>query len=245
MAKFTVDTHIFRELGELLVGRDSTALVELIKNSYDADATEILVYGDALEDPARGYITITDNGTGMTEKEFSEGFLRVASRLKEEGTRVSKKFNRRFTGAKGIGRLAAHKLARVIQVHSVASNGSLVSGKAAFDAMINWDEIESHQTLDDIREDAIQIDTSKVSTTAKHGTQIKLARLRRLWTRDELGRFLLEVDTFDPPSILKRIPRGVLTEPLLFEEPIVRDSTNNDVGFHIKLEGMFAPSEDY
>ncbi len=33
---FSVDTHVFRELGELLVGRDSTALLELIKNAYDA-----------------------------------------------------------------------------------------------------------------------------------------------------------------------------------------------------------------
>ncbi len=32
------DTDLFRELGELLVGRDSTALVELIRNPYDADA---------------------------------------------------------------------------------------------------------------------------------------------------------------------------------------------------------------
>ena len=38
MARFTVDTNLFRELGELLVGRSSTALVELIKNAYDADA---------------------------------------------------------------------------------------------------------------------------------------------------------------------------------------------------------------
>ena len=38
MTTFAVDTHLFRELGELLVGRDSTALIELIKNAYDADA---------------------------------------------------------------------------------------------------------------------------------------------------------------------------------------------------------------
>jgi hypothetical protein len=39
---FSVDTHVFRELGELLVGRDSTALLELIKNCYDADATHVV-----------------------------------------------------------------------------------------------------------------------------------------------------------------------------------------------------------
>ena len=40
-AGFTVDTHLFVELGELLVRKDSTALVELVKNSYDADATKV------------------------------------------------------------------------------------------------------------------------------------------------------------------------------------------------------------
>src|SRR5712691_8645733 len=106
MAKFTVDTHLFRELGDLLVGRDSTALVELIKNAYDADATICLVYGQDLEDPDRGFIRISDDGTGMSLLQFREGFLRIAARTKEQGTRQSGFFKRRFTGAKGIGRLA-------------------------------------------------------------------------------------------------------------------------------------------
>ena len=84
--KFTVDTHLFRELGELLVGRDSTALVELIKNAYDADATTIIVNGISLDNPAESRIVIDDNGTGMNAKQFQNGFLRIASRLKEEAT---------------------------------------------------------------------------------------------------------------------------------------------------------------
>ena len=77
-AKFTVDTHLFRELGELLVGRDSTALVELIKNSYDADATEVTVYGEGLNSPTTGRIVVTDNGIGMSLDQFARGFLRIA-----------------------------------------------------------------------------------------------------------------------------------------------------------------------
>ena len=96
MAKFTVDTHLFRELGELLVGRDSTALVELIKNSYDADATEVTVYGENLDKPSRGRIVITDDGIGMTPGTFEAGFLRIASRLKEEGGRRSS-YNAAYT----------------------------------------------------------------------------------------------------------------------------------------------------
>ena len=103
---FTVDTHLFRELGELLVGRDSTALVELIKNAYDADAKEVVVHGEQLDSAGNGRIVVQDNGTGMNEAQFREGFLRIASRVKEQQTRQSPIFRRRYTGAKGIGRLA-------------------------------------------------------------------------------------------------------------------------------------------
>src|SRR2546427_7894184 len=105
MPTFTVDTHVFRELGELLVGRDSTALVELIKNSYDADATEVVVYGQNLDDLEHGLIKVADNGVGMDARTFEDGFLRIAARTKDVGTRRSVVFKRRYTGEKGIGRL--------------------------------------------------------------------------------------------------------------------------------------------
>ena len=81
MAKFTVDTQLFRELGELLVGRESTALVELIKNAYDADARAVVVLGENIDDPVNGQVYIEDNGIGMTLKEFENGFLRIATRV--------------------------------------------------------------------------------------------------------------------------------------------------------------------
>src|SRR5438552_18388124 len=122
--KFTVDTHLFRELGELLVGRDSTALVELVKNAYDADATNVIVYGEGLDDLRQAWVRISDDGVGMSPAEFEQGFLRIASRLREQGSRQSKRYSRRYTGAKGIGRLAAHKIARLMELRSVAWNGN-------------------------------------------------------------------------------------------------------------------------
>ncbi len=80
MPGFTVDTHLFRELGELLVGRDSTALIELIKNAYDADATKVSVYGQHLDSPEHGSIVVADDGVGMTEEQFTESpQMRVGS----------------------------------------------------------------------------------------------------------------------------------------------------------------------
>src|SRR5206468_11771571 len=101
--QFTVDTKLFRELGELLVGRESIALAELIKNAYDADATEARLYGENLDDPESGLIQISDDGIGMNDEEFRDGFLRIAGRSRTSGDRRSKRFKRRYTGAKGVG----------------------------------------------------------------------------------------------------------------------------------------------
>ena len=63
----------------------------------------------------RGTITVADDGIGMTGAQFTDGFLRIAARTKGLGTRKSPRFERRYTGATGIGRLAAHKLAKFLQ----------------------------------------------------------------------------------------------------------------------------------
>jgi len=242
---FTVDTHLFRELGELLVGRDSTALVELIKNSYDADATEITVYGQGLSDRETGYITITDNGIGMNPEDFESGFLRIASRWKEQGHRQSRKFGRRYTGAKGIGRLAAHKLARLLEVSSMPFRTG-GGPRMHIDATIDWDRIEAFQTLADIDDpEAIRVLASDADSESPSHTTIGLRRLRRAWTPGERLRFIVEVQTFSPPSALVQLPRNVVDSPLLFDYPKVRDSRTADPGVSISLLGDFAPSEDY
>ncbi|MDU0295238.1 ATP-binding protein, partial [Saccharothrix longispora] len=77
---------MLRELGELLVGRDSTAVIELVKNSYDADATFVTL--DATNLGTRdAVLRVVDNGSGMTYERFNSAFLRIASRDKEGGER--------------------------------------------------------------------------------------------------------------------------------------------------------------
>ena len=249
MAKFTVDTHLFRELGELLVGRDSTALIELIKNAYDADATEVTVYGERLDNPEEGHILVTDNGVGMNTEEFTKGFLRVASRLKELGERRSILFQRRYTGAKGIGRLAAHKLAKKLEIDSVPRLSELDGTREVLNATIDWDKIEQYETLDALDStDAIRLETKPIRKNTRSGTALLLSRLRKAWTKTERARFLAEVQSFDPPSFLREpLPRSVIEKPLLFDTPVVRDQ-DPDAGassFKVNLEGDFAAGEDY
>jgi signal transduction histidine kinase len=246
-AKFTVDTHLFRELGELLVGRDSTALVELIKNAYDADATSVVVHGHDLNNMDKGVITITDDGLGMTAEEFELGFLRIASRLKETKDRKSKLYHRRYTGAKGIGRLAAHKLARFLEILSVPGgrNGDEQT-PALVAASIDWEKIEAKQTLDELEgSDAIKVNHKPQTAEIETGTVINLKKLRRKWSELERARFFAEVQTYRPPEVLITPPKSILAHPLLFAVPKVADAQQTDPGFHIALTGDFAAGEEY
>ena len=249
MANFTVDTHLFRELGELLVGRDSTALIELIKNAYDADATEVVVHGERLDSPNEGRILIADNGVGMSAEQFEKGFLRIASRLKEVGERQSTLFQRRYTGAKGIGRLAAHKLARRLEIDSVPQVLNSRPKRKALYAVIDWDKIEQYETLDELGyTDAIRLETKKVAENVHSGTTLTLSQLRRTWSKIERARFFAEVQSFEPPGFLRNLlTSSIIAESALFETPVVRDQAEDAAGsqFQVKLEGDFASGEEY
>jgi hypothetical protein len=180
----------------------------------------------------------------MTEELFRAGFLRVASRLKEKGSRQSLRYKRRFTGAKGIGRLAAHKLARSIRIYSSPAP-ELSNGRDAIDATIDWDIVEKYQTLDDVPPTAITLSTPTKTSGEKPGTRIELKRLRRRWTQSERTRFFAEVQTFQPPKILVDPPKSVVNTPLLFERPTVYDTAANDPGFNVELTGELDAGEEY
>jgi signal transduction histidine kinase len=245
--KFTVDTHLFRELGELLVARDSTALTELIKNAYDADATQVTVNAEGLGSASRGQIVVTDNGNGMTREQFESGFLRIASRMKDQGERRSSRLNRRFTGAKGIGRLAAHKLARLLVIRSVARDPKTGRAHGAFEATIDWTKVEKAEILDDIQADAITIREFSPGTNAKPGTTLELRGLRRAWSKREIDDFVRQARDMTPPKFM--LESAWLSKSfagdLLFEAPRLSSPGAENTSFGITLSGALETGDDY
>lgn len=225
------------------MGRNSTALMELAKNSYDADATEVTVYGANLDSLENGVLLIKDNGNGMTLDVFKNGFLRIASRLKDTSNRASPVFGRRFTGAKGIGRLSAHKLGRRMIVRSVPNTSVFGASAEGIQATILWDEIEKVDTIEDIGPGAITLKTFRPKPFETPGTSLELKGVRRVWSERERSNFFVEVGSFQPPeALLKKLPRF---ERNLFVEPLFREISGTDPGFQIRLEGDLASGEDY
>lgn len=239
---FTVDTHLFRELGEYLVGRNSTALIELVKNAYDADAKQVIVHGEDIENPRLGRIILTDDGVGMGSDEFARGFLRIASRSKTEGDRVSLRYGRRFTGAKGVGRLAAHKLARQVEIFSIPDTHA--RSKKGVHALIDWDQIERYETLEDLVDIPFVEEVPRGRATP--GTRIELRSLRSNWSEGERRRFLREVTSFQPPSALtEALPKAIAQRALLFARPDIRVRTSDDPGFKVLMSGVFEQGDEF
>ena len=127
---FTIDAELLRELGERLVGKPHVALAELVKNSYDADATEVTIKFSPNEDS----IEIVDNGHGMTFDEFKNFWMRIGTTHKRE--KQSKKLGRLMTGSKGVGRLAVQFLANKLTILTIPAD----KNHKWLKAQINWNK---------------------------------------------------------------------------------------------------------
>ncbi len=130
---FSVDSALLRELGERLVTTPHVALAELVKNSYDADATEVHV--TIREDENGGpEIEVRDNGCGMTLKQIKEFWMKIGNTHKD-AEQHSNRFGRPLTGSKGIGRFCVRRLGTCVKLESIAKFGQ---GLQFNTLEINW-----------------------------------------------------------------------------------------------------------
>lgn len=167
IAHFQISAALFEELGERLVSKPEIALAELIKNSYDADATycEVKIANDE--------IGIFDDGHGLTEEEFLNNWMVVSSTNKVK-RRHSRIYQRHMAGSKGVGRFSARFLGTVLEVKSTApdsNTGALMTLSATFD----WLEISKKSDVSDI---SIKYTILPASRGAEVGTRLIIRSLR-------------------------------------------------------------------
>jgi len=116
---FTVDSALLSELGEKLVETAHVALVELVKNAYDADATQVTV--KIVPNPPRGpEVQIIDNGSGMTYRDVENYWMRIATTHKTT-QQFSERYGRPRTGSKGIGRFSCRRLGERLRLVTTAA----------------------------------------------------------------------------------------------------------------------------
>lgn len=146
-----VDARLISQLGEALIDSNKMALMELIKNSSDADATICKINIDTFfeNEKGKGKIIIEDNGNGMNDYIIENAFLKIASAFKNNHQKISPKFRRIAQGNKGIGRLSLNKLGKYVKVTTKLDTDFLLENHRS----LNLNESYGNNIIDDILND--------------------------------------------------------------------------------------------
>lgn len=131
--RFKTNSRHISQLGRELVTDFVTALVELIKNSYDADAYGVKLVLDKPNTPESKIILI-DTGTGMTQREFEDKWMVIGTNNKVTEPYSPK--GRKKAGKKGIGRFSVERLAEKVSIYSFTDSES------PYKVAINWNSFE-------------------------------------------------------------------------------------------------------
>lgn len=199
-AHFDISAAVVRQLGDELVSDEVTALVELVKNAYDADATFASVIVDthhitgAQESSfpgTQGIIMIEDDGMGMDRNDIDRGWLTISLShkrgMKREGRRTPK--GRTPLGDKGLGRLSTQRLGSKLDVITRKDGSSIV-----YHVSFEWNDFQEETPLTLV---PVRVETLSPSSRDK-GTRLLISALRdpRAWAgdaRDELLRRLSQL----------------------------------------------------
>ncbi len=188
VVRFAADAALVRRLGRELVAKQETALGELVKNAYDADATVCTV--NLIDDLDGRSFEIVDDGSGMTYHEITNGFMRLASDEKVLNP-VSPRFGRSRAGKKGIGRFATERLGATLAI--VTQTEREPDG---WTIRINWSDFKQGTDIGGV--------ANRVSRTEKerpHGTRLVISDLRDRWTDADLRRVYRYLATVIQPSV--------------------------------------------
>ena len=206
--EFNVDAYTARLIGRENVSKLEGAVLEIVKNAYDADAKTFCLYYSK----EANCIYILDNGTGMKEDVIRTHWMTIGNSSKKEthlsaGKRVQ-------TGAKGIGRFALDRISDKCNMLTVSDVGGL-------EWIVNWDEFTGSKKISDVKAslydtdekllDYVGVDRWKNTAVAEIvkqcnfdgcGTVFCLKGLHDAWDEKTIDRLRNHLENLLPPDVV-------------------------------------------
>lgn len=201
--KFKTSSGIKSIIGRDLITDPYIAIFELVKNSYDARATEVIVsfntnaFADNKQNVdtvgRNGKIFIVDNGRGMSKDDLENKWLFLAYSDKKEGyteldddlpdnSTYRKLKNRVYVGSKGIGRFSSDRLGSKIKIRTKVAKENI-----EHELVVNWDDFDNSlsKKFEDIN---VSYKSNKELTfdELESYTIIEISQLREVWTYEML-----------------------------------------------------------
>ena len=180
---FSTHAHIKNIIGKELINDDNVAVMELVKNSYDAGATKVIIkFKNLVEDKNKqSELILIDDGMGMSENDILTKWLNIAYSSKKENFTQN---NRYQAGNKGVGRFSCDRLGKKLNLYTRQKNGMFIHLK------ISWKDFEDANRIDiqiqDIPVLIRELNESEFKDKTgfdifEHGTIIHITDLNEEW----------------------------------------------------------------
>lgn len=239
MAKipFNVDANTARLIGRENVSKLEGAIIEIIKNAYDADASLCVLYYENSSET----LWIVDNGCGMDEKTIRKQWMSIGYSTKDIDVKSEK--GRIKTGAKGIGRFALDRLGSICTMYTSTRDKKV-------EWNVDWESFIRGVNINEVFADLEEIDFIKnnvfsviineecknlIKSKFKTGTAFKVRKLRDSWDEKFLGKLRNNLSSLIPPSLNNSF------QVFLFDEK----SSKNDAQIISDLMSSFDYSLDF
>lgn len=190
--------RILRTIGDELISNETVALIELVKNAYDADATGVLISFHEPLTIREGFVEVIDDGHGMDLNIIKGAWLEPATPNRKRA-RVSESGRRQVLGEKGIGRFAASRLANTIELvtrrERAPQEVRVTLDWTAFDdddlyldqLPIEWEERKPQEIRHGATMDRLYHAIQRDPPRHPHGTLLRMRGYRAAWSEEQFA----------------------------------------------------------
>ena len=239
--KWRFDVSTFRLIGRDLITDRVTALFELVKNCYDANAKNVnVIFENVGTGKRQAIIRVEDDGYGMSFEDIRDKWMVIGTSSKRARPYSPEPFNRRCVGEKGIGRFAVDKLGDKVSVIT-KKEGSEKWLRVDIDWTSYYTKTEEET---DIRlftdvENVYSYDDAENPDSS--GTKLIITSIREPWTKKEIEHLMREISKIVSPFANLSYPfkvRVIAPEFNIDQEPIrtLEDFNNATISLNIDFD---------
>ena len=203
-------------IGDQLITDKKVAIIEILKNCYDADAENVQVrfcnmdnYGkNYLTEKEQPFIEVEDDGDGMTLETITNVWLRPATPVKLDKRKQKKNITvkgRIIQGEKGIGRFAIHKLGEKIGLYTKAINNNEIRLEMDYTeynpekADLFNQPPEEYKLLEDVSNSWF-VNNPPEEIKKEKGTLIRIYNMRENWNSNDFKELFKSIQRLIPPK---------------------------------------------
>ncbi|EOU2123221.1 sensor histidine kinase [Clostridium perfringens] len=239
MAKipYNVDAYTAKLIGRENLAKIDSAIIELVKNTYDADADICILYLDE----EKGTLYICDNGTGMNKDIIIEHWMTIGHSSKIVDYKTKK--GRVQTGSKGIGRFALDRIANMSTMYTATLEKKLIWKQ-------DWSRFEPNKKITEIYAELDEVnigfsefceeikneEAKKIISTFKTGTIFKMENLQDNWDLSLFNRIKRTLQSIASPNLESIFKMYLFNNEIDKENAFINNNIINQYDYKISFD---------